>query len=166
MPGNATGKAVRTSKRAVEDGRLRPLNRSLPMALLRAREAVMERFRQWVRDNGLTEQQWRVVRVLAEREPLEVSRLAEHTFLLPSSLSRILRSLEEKRLIRRRNVDNDQRRFEVSLTGPGHRLFRQVAPRSETIYREIEEAFGAARLQELYDLLSDLEGTLTSSRVP
>lgn len=131
------------------------------MALLRAREAVMDRFRHWLRDNGLTEQQWRVVRVLAERESLEVSQLAGHSFLLPSSLSRILRSLEDNRLIRRRTVDNDQRRFEVSLTAAGRRLFRQIAPRSEAIYREIENAFGETRLQELYVLLSDLERTLT-----
>ncbi len=138
---------------------LRPLKRSLPMTLLRAREAVMESFRVMLRGYGLTEQQWRVIRVLAEREPLEVSQLAAHSFLLPPSLSRILKFLSGKRLIRRRAVDDDQRRFEVSLTAAGRRLFRQVAPSSEAIYRDLEQAFGEQRLEQLYTLLSDLEQT-------
>lgn len=139
------------------DSVLRPLRRSLPMALLRAREAVMERFRAMLRDRGLTEQQWRVVRVLAEHESLEISQLATHSFLLPPSLSRILKFLASRRLIRRQAVDGDQRRVEVSLTQPGRRLFRQVAPASEAIYRELEQAFGEERLEELYELLRDLE---------
>jgi homoprotocatechuate degradation regulator HpaR len=136
---------------------LRPLKRSLPMALLRAREAVMERFRAMLRDHGLTEQQWRVIRVLAERESLEISQLATYSFLLPPSLSRILKFLSARHLVRRRAVNADQRRVEVSLTPQGRRLFRQVAPSSEGIYRELEQAFGEERLEELYALLRDLQ---------
>ncbi|HZD53024.1 MAG TPA: homoprotocatechuate degradation operon regulator HpaR [Woeseiaceae bacterium] len=141
---------------AASESVLRPIRRSLPMALLRAREAVMERFRAMLREHGLTEQQWRVLRVLAEQESLEISQLAGHSFLLPPSLSRILKFLDGKRLIRRRAVNADQRRFEVSLTAEGRRLFHRVAPSSEAIYREIEQAFGEDRLEDLYALLRDL----------
>jgi homoprotocatechuate degradation regulator HpaR len=156
--------AVTASQVQAEEPKLRPLKRSLPMTLLRAREAVMERFRAMLRHHGLTEQQWRVIRVLAESEPLEVSKLATHSFLLPPSLSRILKFLSGKRLIRRRSVDDDQRRFKVSLTAGGRRLFRQVAPSSEAIYRNLEETFGEQRLEQLYTLLSDLERTIMVSR--
>jgi homoprotocatechuate degradation regulator HpaR len=158
----ATGKQVAAQTRAAQASGLRPLRRSLPMTLLRAREAVMERFRAMLRDNGLTEQQWRVIRVLAEREPLEVSDLAARSFLLPPSLSRILKFLTEKRLITRRALNADQRRHAVSLTAAGRRLFQRVAPSSEAIYRELEEAFGRKNLEQLYALLSDLEQTLTT----
>lgn len=124
----------------------------------------MERFRAMLRHHGLTEQQWRVIRVLAESEPLEVSKLATRSFLLPPSLSRILKFLSGKRLIRRSSVDDDQRRFEVRLTAAGRRLFRQVAPSSEAIYRELEQAFGEQRLEQLYTLLSELERTIMVSR--
>ncbi|HEX2138882.1 MAG TPA: homoprotocatechuate degradation operon regulator HpaR [Woeseiaceae bacterium] len=143
---------------------LRPLRRSLPMTLLRAREAVMERFRAMLRNNGLTEQQWRVIRVLAEREPLEVSDLASHSFLLPPSLSRILRFLAERRLIKRRPLNADQRRHEVSLAPAGRRLFRRIAPASEAIYLELEQAFGEKNLEQLYALLSDLEQSLAREK--
>lgn len=150
----------RANGRSAPGAALRPLKRSLPMTLLRAREAVMERFRRMLRDHGLTEQQWRVIRVLAEREPLEVSDLAAHSFLLPPSLSRILKFLLERRLISRRALDADQRRHAVSLTAAGRRLFGRVAPSSEAIYRDLEQAFGEKNLEQLYALLSDLEQTL------
>ncbi|MGH7006661.1 MAG: hypothetical protein ACREIP_22160, partial [Alphaproteobacteria bacterium] len=38
---------------------MRAFSRSLPMQLLRAREAVMQRFRPMLHQHGVTEQQWR-----------------------------------------------------------------------------------------------------------
>ena len=154
--------ARRSLSRETLGSALRPLRRSLPMALLRAREAVMDRFRRMLRQNGLTEQQWRVIRVLAEHDALEVSQLARHSFLLPPSLSRILKFLSGKGLVLRRTVDTDQRRFEVRLTAAGRRMFQRVAPSSESIYRDIEQVFGHARLEQLYALLSDLEHAMTA----
>ena len=42
------------------------------MLLLRAREAVMLRFRDMLRRQGLTEQQWRVLRALATEDAFEI----------------------------------------------------------------------------------------------
>lgn len=158
----ATVKQAASQAHAAPAAVLRPLRRSLPMTLLRAREAVMERFRAMLRDNGLTEQQWRVIRVLAEREPLEVSDLAARSFLRPPSLSRILKFLADRRLVTRRALNADQRRHAVSLTAAGRRLFERVAPCSEAIYRDLEDAFGEKNLERLYALLRDLEQTLTA----
>lgn len=156
--------ARRRNSFAATESELRPLRRSLPMALLRAREAVMEQFRRMLRHNGLTEQQWRVIRVLAEHEALEVSQLARHSFLLPPSLSRILKFLSGKGLVLRRAVDTDQRRFEVSLSAAGRHLFQRVAPFSESIYRDIEQTFGEERLEQLYVQLSELENAMTPEK--
>src|SRR6478609_9362101 len=81
--------------------RIRHFSRSLPMSLLRARESVMRHFRASLRRFGITEQQWRVLRALTSGERFEVTELAEATFLLPSSLSRILKDLDERGLIQR-----------------------------------------------------------------
>src|SRR6185437_2443110 len=88
---------------------MRPFSESLPMALLRTREAVMRLFRPGLRKHGVTEQQWRILRALAPQGPLEVTALAEATFLLAPSLSRILPDLEKRQLISRRQVDTDLR---------------------------------------------------------
>src|SRR5579884_2550197 len=89
---------------------LRPFANSLPMALLRAREAVMRAFRPGLREHGVTEQQWRVLRALAGLGPLEITDLAARTCLLPPSLSRILPELESRGLVTRRQVASDMRR--------------------------------------------------------
>ena len=98
---------------------MRDFSRSLPMSLLRAREAVMRQFRPSLRDHGLTEQQWRILRALAAIETIEVTELARVAFLLGPSLSRILRDLEARQLIERRTAKADLRRGMVSISGKG-----------------------------------------------
>ena len=68
--------------------------RALPIALLRAREAIMSRFRPFVAAAGFTDPQWRVLRVLDEQSPLDPTEIAERASILMPSLSRILRDLE------------------------------------------------------------------------
>ncbi len=153
------------SQAAVGDGAkgkvaMREFSRSLPMALLRTREAVMRQFRPSLRDAGLTEQQWRILRALSAIEHIEISELARETFLLGPSLSRILRDLEARRLIRRRSPQTDLRRGLVSITPAGLMLLNTVAPISEAIYAEITRRFGAERLEALHAMLQALEGEL------
>jgi homoprotocatechuate degradation regulator HpaR len=139
---------------------MREFSRSLPMALLRAREAVMRQFRPSLRDAGLTEQQWRILRALASIDQIEISELARETFLLGPSLSRILRDLEARRLIRRRSPQSDLRRGLVSVTPAGLALLNAVAPVSEAIYAEITRRFGPENLETLHAMLSALETEL------
>jgi homoprotocatechuate degradation regulator HpaR len=136
---------------------MRGFSQSLPMALLRAREAVMRKFRPGLRTRGVTEQQWRIVRALAHSGPLEVTALAESTFLLPPSLSNILPDLESRGLISRRQLDSDRRRAVVSLEPKALKLIAAHGPDSEAIYAEIARRFGQERLDQLFKLLRELE---------
>ena len=142
---------------------IRAFSHSLPMALLRAREAVMRLFRAGLRSHGVTEQQWRVLRALAGPASLEISALAAETCLLAPSLSRILPQLEARGLILRRAVPGDLRRASVVLTAAGLELIAAHAPQSEAAYRAIEQRFGAERLGQLFALLRELESSLTTA---
>ncbi|MDY7103306.1 MAG: homoprotocatechuate degradation operon regulator HpaR [Actinomycetota bacterium] len=136
---------------------LRDFEHSLPMALLRAREAIMASFRPLLADHDLTEQQWRVLRALdAEPEGLEIGELAERTFLLGPSLSRILGRLEARRMVRRASVLHDQRRARITITPIGAELVATVGPSSERIYAAIADHLGPQPLDTLYDLLARL----------
>ncbi len=127
------------------------------MALLRARESAMRLFRPMLANYDLTEQQWRVLRALtAATEPIEPRELAERTFLMPPSLSRILANLEGRRLINRTSHQVDQRRALISLSDQGRSIVGTVAPESELLYHAIEVEFGSERLQRLLDELHDL----------
>ena len=142
---------------------MRDFSRSLPMSLLRAREAVMRQFRPALREHGLTEQQWRILRALASIEAAEVTELARTAFLLGPSLSRILRDLEARNLIERKTAKTDQRRSMVSISREGVKLMASVAPSSEAIYAEITQRFGARKLAELQEMLGELELCLASA---
>lgn len=139
---------------------LREFERSLPMALLRAREAVMDRFRPMLRSFGVTEQQWRVLRALSDVSEIEVSALAERCHILPPSLSRILRDLGARGLATRRAADRDQRVGLISITEAGRRLIEEVAPHSEARYADIATAMGEDDLTRLYALLERLDARL------
>jgi len=139
---------------------LREFSRSLPMSLLRAREAVMRQFRPSLRPNGLTEQQWRILRALSSVETIEVTELARLAFLLGPSLSRILRDLEARQLVERKTAEADQRRAVVSISAKGMKLIGLVAPTSEAIYDEITHRYGVERLAELQEMLGVLEQNL------
>ena len=148
---------------------MRSFDESLPMALLRAREATMRRFRPMLAEHDLTEQQWRVLRALADHAGdgdttgLEVSQLGEATFLLGPSLSRILTNLEDRALITRGISRSDRRRASISITDAGLDLVAVIAPDSEAEYREIEALLGTRRLDQLLDLLERLEATAPTS---
>lgn len=132
------------------DPAMRGFSASLPMALLRAREAAMRVFRPLLTAHDLTEQQWRVLRALTAADgPVDAGELADRTFLLAPSLSRILVNLGERGLIVRRVDPTDQRRSLIALSEAGAAQVTAIAPESEDRYAAIEEAFGADRLAEL-----------------
>ena len=139
---------------------MREFSRSLPMSLLRAREAVMRQFRPSLRNHGLTEQQWRILRALSSVDEIEVTELAYVAFLLGPSLSRILRDLEARQLIERKAAATDARRAVVSISAKGLKLIEAVAPTSEAIYAEITRRYGARKLGELQEMLGVLEASL------
>lgn len=139
---------------------LRDLSRSLPLALMRAREAVMQYFRPHHRRHGVTEQQWRVLRVLYHSGEMEATELARQAMLLAPSLTRILRDLEAARMIRRRWHEADRRRSVIAITPGGVGLLAKVAPLSEASFAEITQLYGQDRLDRLFELLGELERSL------
>jgi homoprotocatechuate degradation regulator HpaR len=139
---------------------MREFSRSLPMSLLRAREAVMRQFRPSLRRFDLTEQQWRILRALAAIDEIEVTELAHTAFLLGPSLSRILRDLDARGLIARKTAKTDLRRGVISISEKGIKLMEVVAPSSEAIYAAITRRYGAKKLAELQDMLGALEASL------
>lgn len=129
------------------------------MQLLQAREAAMAHFRPMLREHGLTEQQWRVLRVLASEDQLDTGELATRAVLLAPSLSRILQSLESDGLITRSSDKNDQRRQYIQLSKSGRKRFDTIGPQSESLYQSIESSFGRDKLKTLYELLAEFTAT-------
>jgi homoprotocatechuate degradation regulator HpaR len=135
---------------------LQSTRRSLPMSLLRAREVVMAQFRPILAQHGVSEQQWRVIRVLGEQSPLDATELAERASILAPSLTRIIKALEERKLITRGKVEGDGRRVMLSIAPKGQVLISEVSPESSAIYDEVQRRIGHERYEQLLDLLEGL----------
>lgn len=140
--------------------RLRPFERSLPMALLRGREAVMRGFRRLLREHGLNEQEWRIIRALIEIDRIEIGELAERVFILKPSATRTIKNLQARKLVNRSRSQTDQRRVYISLTPKGRELFFAVAPGSEAEYARITSLIGEGNMEQLYELLGRLTKAL------
>jgi homoprotocatechuate degradation regulator HpaR len=148
------------------DVELRGFSQSLPMMLLLAREAVLSRFRIYLREFDITEQQWRVLRAVHSHPNKEITELAVLTALHQPSLSRILRDLQARNLLQRRQTPNDMRRALITLTAKGANIVRSVTPPFENIYAEMSAAYGGRRLEELQTLLTELTNTLNALPPP
>lgn len=129
---------------------------SLPITLLRAREKVMGPIRQMLADAGVTEQQWRVLRVLSEEGPLDPTSIAERAVLLLPSLTRILQKLEEKSLVTRMRDKEDRRRQVITATPSGQALITENMPQSQALMQRLKDALGEDKYTELLALLNDL----------
>jgi len=139
---------------------MRPFDRSLPMAFLRAREAVMRGFRRLLRAHGLNEQEWRIIRALIEVDRLEIGELAGRVFILKPSATRTVKNLELRGIVNRRRSTSDQRRSLIALTPKGRTLFDRLAPHSETEYARISRIIGPGDMDALYQLLGRVTDAL------
>jgi len=134
-------------------------SRSLPIALLRARERVMGPIRAMLSDVGITEQQWRVLRVLHESGAQEPTQIADRACLLLPSLTRILQKLTEKGFIVRAPDRQDRRKQVISITQTGAALIEDNLATSIEIMDGIKSEMGADRYEALLDLLNELDAT-------
>jgi homoprotocatechuate degradation regulator HpaR len=124
-------------------------SRSLPMMLYRALDAVMPRFRRIFNEFGLTEQQWRVLRVLWEHEDIAVRELAETTLIPAPSLVGIVDRLAKQGLVARERSQADRRNVFVRATEPGKELHRRVKPHVDEAYAELRASIDADAWQQL-----------------
>jgi len=134
---------------------MQKLERALPIALLHAREATLKPFRHELDNVGLTVQQWRVIRVLAEGKACCATELAERCVLMPPSLSRILKNLMERGLIEQVK-DEDARRRRVEISPAGREQYAAMSGKAAVIYDELAEKFGRDKMDMLLDLLNEL----------
>lgn len=133
------------------------LRQSLTLTLLQARESAMKFFRPSLNQHGLTEQQWRIIRILSQHDELEINRLAELACILKPSMTGVLARMEAADLVMRRKAVQDQRRVLVRLTEKGLASFSSMSQSMEANYQRLQAEFGEEKLQSLLALLNELK---------
>jgi len=136
------------------------VHRNLPRLLLQAREAVMAHTRPSLREHGLSDQQWRVLRVLGEHahDPagIETGRVAREAYLLGPSLTGVLSRMERAGLITRDKCPQDARRMVVRATALGLDKVQTLSQTIEAHYSWMEQQLGKTKLGRLYALLDEV----------
>ncbi len=132
------------------------IHRNLPRLLLQARESVMAHTRPSLREHGLSDQQWRVLRVLGEHGTVETGRVAREAYIIGPSLTGVLARMERDGLIQRQRDPGDQRRTVVEATAKGLKLVQKLSKTIEAHYEWMEKSLGKAKLSELYELLDEV----------
>lgn len=132
-------------------------SRSLPIALIRAREGVMSPIRDMLSETGITEQQWRVLRVLAEFGVTDAKTLADRSSLLFPSLTRIAATLREKGLVTQTRDEKDRRRQFIQITAAGQKIINDRATQATEIVSGFKATLGPENYETLLDLLGMLD---------
>ena len=130
---------------------------SLTLALLQAREAAMSFFRPSLNEHGLTEQQWRIIRILEQHGELEIYQLAELACILKPSMTGVLVRMEAAGMVHRRKAEQDQRRVLITLADKGKASFESMSQCMEANYQRLQDQLGAEKFQTLLGLLDDLK---------
>lgn len=129
---------------------------SVSIALVQAREAIMAYVRPALNEAGITEQQWRIIRLLAENSTLDFQDLSEKASILRPSLTGILNRLERGGLVMRLKPASDQRRVFVKLTNEGAKLYNKTSLRVCEGFTQLEQEFGIDKMVQLETLLQEL----------
>jgi len=137
-----------------------PFEQSIAAVMLNAKEAVLAPMRPKLREYDITEPQWRVMRVINDRGTTDATGLAEVGLLHAPSVTRILKDLEERKLIVREPDANDRRRALVALTPEGREIVKTISRMVVRIMREYSERFGEQRLERLTNELRALSAAI------
>ena len=136
-------------------------SRSLPIALMRARERVMSPIREMLSKSDITEQQWRILRALSEYGEMDSTSLASRSALLTPSLTRIINSMLAKNLVTQRRDVKDKRRQLVAITASGQKIIDDNLADATAIMQTVKQSLGKDNYEKLLDLLNLLETSAT-----
>lgn len=140
--------------------KLPPFEQSIAAVMLSAKESVLAPMRPKLREYKITEAQWRVMRVINDRGATDATGLAEVGLLHAPSVTRILKELEERKIVARELDDNDRRRTLVTLTPEGRELVRIISRDVMRVVRQYSDRFGAQRLETLLNELRALSAAI------
>ena len=136
---------------------MRSTDRSLPIALLRARETVMLPIREMLSRSNISEQKWRVLRVVSESGPMDQTLIAKRACFLLPSLTRIIKAMEQDELLVRTPGSDDKRKSMVTITAGGQAIIDTHAVESNRLFQNLQKEFGREDMRTLLDLLEKLK---------
>jgi homoprotocatechuate degradation regulator HpaR len=133
-------------------------DQSLPMILNRALDSIMPPYRDLFARYDLTEQQWRVLRVVWSSDKYKSVDLAGHTLLAPASLVGVLDRLQKKGLVERVRSTTDRRAVYIVATAKSRELEKEVSPQVMAIHERLRATITDEEWQTMEAILDKFAG--------
>jgi len=120
------------------------LEQFLPYRLNRISTAVSQEFRSvYGPHHDLTIPEWRVLATLGQFEEMSAKAIGRHSAMHKTKVSRAVRSLEERRWLKRRQSEEDRREEFLALTSLGRRVYMDIVPRAIAFEKRILGTLGS-----------------------
>jgi len=109
-------------------------------------------------DHELTVVEWRIIAVLGRFPGLTASQIVERTVMDKVSVSRAVKRLLERGLLKRSTLGSDRRYRKLELTEKlGKKTFESIVPRARNYERALLKDLTKTEIATLVDLLNRLE---------
>ena len=116
----------------------------------------MAPIRKMLSQSDITEQQWRILRVLEEHGASDASTVADKASLLFPSLTRIAIAMEQRGLITRSPDTSDRRRLVLKIAPEGKQVLEDNLDEALRIVETYKAKLGARDYERLLNLLQKL----------
>jgi DNA-binding MarR family transcriptional regulator len=119
------------------------------LRLRKATRRVTQLYDSFLAPSGLTAAQFGLLATVNARDGLSISELADRMVMDPTTLTRNLRPLEKRGLVRIVAAVEDRRRRAVAATARGRAAFQRAAPMWQAAQERIEAVLGATEIERL-----------------
>ncbi len=147
---------TQNQSRRSHDKRLEKLAQRVYLSLFRTHEALLFEFKVLLKEQGLSEPQYNVLRILrAIGKPLQVYQVAERMLTRDPDITRLFDRLVRAELVDRTRGEDDRRVVWVSLTPKGRELVRELDRPVMALHRKQLAHLGVRKLRLLHELLAE-----------
>ncbi len=147
---------TQTQSQRNHDQSLEELTQEVYLSLFRTHEALLFDFKLLLKEHGLSDPQYNVLRILrGNAKPLQVYRVAERMLTREPDITRLFDRLVREGLVERTRCEDDRRVVWASLTTRGRKLMDKLDRPVMTLHREQLGRLGVRKLRLLSELLEE-----------
>ncbi|MBD9375147.1 winged helix-turn-helix transcriptional regulator [Rhizobium sp. ARZ01] len=136
----------------------------LPYRLNRAAEMISLRFAaQYKARYEMTRPEWRALAALGSYGRMTATEVGANSTMHKTKVSRAVKSLEDRRWLKRTIDESDRRVEHLELTAAGFRIYREMVELARAYDRELAALLGPAGLRQLEAGLGAVENAMSPS---
>lgn len=118
--------------------------------------SILPPFRRIFSHYGITEQQWRILRILWEEDGISQNDIAQRSLLPKQSLVGIIDRLQDLDLVIRKQSATDRRKSAIFLTQKAKTIEAEITPQVNQIYEGLEKQLTANQWSQLRKMLTHI----------